>query len=158
MPYGLLEAMAAGLPAASTDVGDIKAIVAEPNRPFIVPTADEAGLAAALGRLLCSAELRARLGEANRIKAESEFALDTMIAAYDRLFESAAGRAGTLRLGQLRESARAGTASLPFDRSRLHPRLTRLIHALISLRSARELVVGLWLGRDTLFPANLFSS
>src|SRR5581483_8307551 len=29
MPYGLLEAMAAGLPAAATDVGDIKSIVAE---------------------------------------------------------------------------------------------------------------------------------
>jgi glycosyltransferase involved in cell wall biosynthesis len=90
MPYGLLEAMAAGLPAVSTDVGDIKSIVAEPNRPFIVPVSDEAQLSQALGRLLGSSELRARLGQANRIKAESEFALETMIAAYDRLFEGAA--------------------------------------------------------------------
>lgn len=90
MPYGLLEAMAAGLPAASTDVGDIKQIVAEPNRPFIVPVADEAGLALAIDRLLGNPELRARLGEANRIKAESEFALDGMIQAYDRIFQGAA--------------------------------------------------------------------
>lgn len=89
MPYGLLEAMAAGLPAAATDVGDIKTIVAEPNRPFIVPLGDEAGLTKALGRLLADGDLRARLGEANRIKAESEFALDAMIQAYDRLFEGA---------------------------------------------------------------------
>ena len=90
MPYGLLEAMAAGLPAAATDVGDIKSIVAEPNRPFIVPVQDERQLAQALGRLFGSAELRSRLGEANRIKAEAEFSLDVMVRAYDRLFEEAA--------------------------------------------------------------------
>jgi glycosyltransferase involved in cell wall biosynthesis len=90
MPYGLLEAMAAGLPAASTDVGDIKQIVAEPNRPFIVSTADEGGLAMAIGRLLGNPELRMRLGEANRIKAENEFALDTMVRGYDRIFKGAA--------------------------------------------------------------------
>ncbi|HLG86710.1 MAG TPA: glycosyltransferase [Alphaproteobacteria bacterium] len=90
MPYGLLEAMAAGLPAAATDVGDIKSIVAEPNRPFIVPALDEGQLAQALGRLFGSAELRSRLGQANRIKAEAEFSLDVMVRAYDRLFEKAA--------------------------------------------------------------------
>ena len=90
MPYGLLEAMAAGLPAAATDVGDIKSIVAEPNRPFIVPASEEPQLAQALGRLFSSAELRTRLGRANRIKAEAEFSLDVMVRAYDRLFEEAA--------------------------------------------------------------------
>jgi len=86
MPYGLLEAMAARLPAAATDVGDTKAIVCEPNRRFIVPTADEAALTGALRTLLRDAPLRARLGAENRAKAEREFALDKMIAAYDRLF------------------------------------------------------------------------
>ncbi len=99
MPYGLLEAMAAGLPAVATDVGDTKVIVAEPNRPFIVQLSDEAQLARNLGTLLRSAALRARLGEANRIKAESEFSLDVMIRAYDRLFEEAISAA---RQGQQR--------------------------------------------------------
>jgi glycosyltransferase involved in cell wall biosynthesis len=86
MPYGLLEAMAARLPAAATDVGDTKAIVAESNRRFIVPTADEAALTGALRTLLRDPALRARLGAENRAKAEREFSLDKMITAYDRLF------------------------------------------------------------------------
>ncbi len=86
MPYGLLEAMAAGLPAAATDVGDIKSIVAEGNRPYIVSIADPAALTAALRTLLRDPALRARLGAENREKARREFSLDTMIAGYDRLF------------------------------------------------------------------------
>lgn len=86
MPYGLLEAMAARLPAVATDVGDIKSMVADGNRPFIVPAADEAALTGALRTLLRDAPLRARVGAENRAKAEREFSLDAMIAAYDRLF------------------------------------------------------------------------
>ena len=84
MPYGLLEAMAARLPAAATDVGDIKSIVADANRPFIVPAPDEAALTGALRTLLRDEALRTRLGTENRAKAEAEFSLDTMIASYDR--------------------------------------------------------------------------
>jgi glycosyltransferase involved in cell wall biosynthesis len=90
MPLGLLEAMAAGLPAAATDVGDTKAMVAGANRQFIVPASDEAALARALAALLRDPALRASLGSANRLKAEREFALDQMIAAYDRLFQAVA--------------------------------------------------------------------
>ena len=86
MPYGLLEAMAAGLPAACTDVGDTLAIVSEPNRPFVVPAADTAALTGALRTLLRQPALRASLGAANRAKVAQEFSLDTMIAGYDRLF------------------------------------------------------------------------
>ncbi len=86
MPYGLLEAMAAGMPVAATDVGDIKAMVAEENRQFIVNPADEAALTGGLRTLLTDAALRERLGTANRAKAEAEFDLGAMIAAYDRLF------------------------------------------------------------------------
>jgi glycosyltransferase involved in cell wall biosynthesis len=93
MPYGLLEAMAMALPAAATDVGDIRSTVAEANRPYIVPLADEAALTGALRNLYKDAALRARLGAANQAKARSDFSIETMVAAYDRLFESAA-RAG----------------------------------------------------------------
>jgi glycosyltransferase involved in cell wall biosynthesis len=90
MPYGLLEAMAAGLPVTATDVGDIKAMVADANRPFIVPVKDEAAMTGALRSLLRDSGLRERLGADNRAKAEREFAVDQMIAAYDGLFDSAA--------------------------------------------------------------------
>ena len=87
MPLGLLEAMAAGLPAVATDVGDIRAMVADANRPYVVPVANESALAAALQALLGDPALRSVVGAANLAKARTDFSWDTMIAAYDRLFE-----------------------------------------------------------------------
>jgi glycosyltransferase involved in cell wall biosynthesis len=92
MPYGLLEAMAMGLPAVATDVGDIKSMVAEANQRFIVPVADEAALTGALRTLIRDHPLRTRLGDANQAKVRSDFSIETMVAAYDHLFEDAAGR------------------------------------------------------------------
>ncbi len=86
MPYGLLEAMAAGLPVAATDVGDIKSMVAEDNRQFIVNLADEAALTGALRTLLRNGELRKTLASANQAKAKAEFSIETMIEAYDWFF------------------------------------------------------------------------
>jgi len=92
MPLGLLEGMAAGLPAAGTDVGDTRSVVADENKRFIVPVADSAALTGTLRALLADAALRAKLGAANQAKARAEFSIDTMIAAYDRLFEDAGRR------------------------------------------------------------------
>ena len=86
MPYGLLEAMCADLPVASTDVGDIKSMVADVNRQFIVNVADAAALTGALRTLLTDGALRGKLGTANRVKARSEFSIETMIETYDFLF------------------------------------------------------------------------
>ncbi len=93
MPYGLLEAMAAGLPAVATDVGDIKSIVAEDNKRFIVNVVDEAALTGSLRTLINDPALRATLGAANRTKAGSEFSIDVMVAAYDRLFSNISPKA-----------------------------------------------------------------
>lgn len=84
MPISLLEAMAAGLPIAATDVGDIAAMVADGNRPHIVPLEDSA-LAGALAALLADGSLRARLGHANRLKVEQEYGQQAMFDAYRRL-------------------------------------------------------------------------
>jgi glycosyltransferase involved in cell wall biosynthesis len=89
MPYALLEAMAAGLPVVATDVGDIKSIVSEANRPFIVPVIDEAALTGALRHLLGNAALRAKLGGDNKARAKAEFSLDKMVATYEALFSGA---------------------------------------------------------------------
>jgi glycosyltransferase involved in cell wall biosynthesis len=86
MPYGLLEAMCAGLPVASTDVGDIKAMVADDNRQFVVNVADTAALTGALRTLLRDGSVRGKLGAANQAKAQSEFSIQTMIETYDFLF------------------------------------------------------------------------
>jgi glycosyltransferase involved in cell wall biosynthesis len=96
MPLALLEAMAAGLPVAATDVGDISAIVAAANRPYVVPAADEAALSEAVHRLAVSADARRALGMANRERARAEFSLDGMISIYRQLF-TIPKRGGTSR-------------------------------------------------------------
>lgn len=85
MPLSLLEAMAAGLPVASTDVGDVAAMLAPAQREYVVPV-DDAALAGSLRRLLADAGLRAALGRANRARAEAEFGQEAMFAAWGELW------------------------------------------------------------------------
>jgi glycosyltransferase involved in cell wall biosynthesis len=91
-PISLIEAMAAGLPAVATAVGDVLSIVAEDNKPLIVEPADEAAFAAALDSLADQPHLRKAIGAANREKAAALYDGDGMIAAYARLYGEAIGR------------------------------------------------------------------
>lgn len=95
-PISLVEAMAAGLPVVSTDVGDVAAMVAEENRPFVIPKDNEAALTAAVARLASDEGLRARLGELNRAKARNSFREADMVARYGALYSGAMGRPGLL--------------------------------------------------------------
>lgn len=94
-PISLVEAMAAGLPVASTDVGDVAHMVAPENRRFVV--ADGAGLANALDVLANDPDLRVRLGTANRARAVRDFAEDAMLDAYARLYGEALASPSILR-------------------------------------------------------------
>ncbi len=96
-PISLVEAMAAGLPAVCTDVGDVRNIVAEPNRPFIIAKDDEAGFAAALSRLVDDAALRRDIGAANRALAIAEYGDEQMFARYRQLYADAMNRADFAR-------------------------------------------------------------
>lgn len=86
-PISLVEAMAAGVPVASMDVGDVANMVSPQNQPFVV--ADETGLADALRILADDADLRARLGAANRERASRDYAETTMVDAYAALYGQA---------------------------------------------------------------------
>jgi glycosyltransferase involved in cell wall biosynthesis len=88
-PISLVEAMAANLPAACTDVGDIKDIVAPDNLPFITARQDEAALAAAIRALLVDPDLRGRIGAANRARVARDFSLAAMIARYKEIYDAA---------------------------------------------------------------------
>jgi L-malate glycosyltransferase len=85
-PISLVEAMAARLPVVSTDVGDVKAILSEPNRALVAPPQDETALAEHLRRLLTDPALRASLAAANRTRVETTYRLETTIQAYARLY------------------------------------------------------------------------
>lgn len=92
-PLSVVEAMAAGLPVAAPDVGDVRMIVAEPNRPYIAVPNDPQALGMMLAELAADPALRARIGGANRDRARSQFDASQMIAQYRALYSDVIGRA-----------------------------------------------------------------
>jgi glycosyltransferase involved in cell wall biosynthesis len=91
-PISLVEAMAAGLPAVSTAVGDIPSMVSDDNRPLLVDPDDEAAFTAALDTLAERDDLRRSIGRANRAKAAAEYDERAMIARYARVYGEAIGQ------------------------------------------------------------------
>lgn len=91
-PLSVVEAMAAGLPVAAPDVGDVRAMLAAPNQALISPPGDAAALGAALTRLAANPDLRAEMGAANRDRARCEYDLAAMLAAYRAVYAAAMGR------------------------------------------------------------------
>lgn len=89
-PISVVEAMAAGLPVAAPRVGDIASMVATDNGPWLVAPGDEEGLAASLAALAEDADLRGRIGEANRAKARAEYDQSRMIERYGALYRGLA--------------------------------------------------------------------
>ncbi|WP_146130808.1 glycosyltransferase family 4 protein [Sphingopyxis lindanitolerans] len=86
-PIAVIEAMAAGLPVVSPAVGDVAAMVADGNRPFIA--GDAQGFGAALARMVGDAPLRARIGAENRRAAADRFDESRMVGAYEKLYARA---------------------------------------------------------------------
>jgi glycosyltransferase involved in cell wall biosynthesis len=68
-----IEAMAMGLPVITTSVGGIVDIVDEGRTGYLIHPGDLEALADRLGRLRADAELRLRMGEAGRRRAEARF-------------------------------------------------------------------------------------
>ncbi len=89
MPLSVIEAMASGLPIVATDVGDVPAMLATENAPFL-GSRDDAVMAQMLAELLANADERVRIGAANRAKAERDFDQATMFAAWRDLWTGAA--------------------------------------------------------------------
>jgi glycosyltransferase involved in cell wall biosynthesis len=97
-PISVVEAMAAGLPIAAPQVGDILEMVSEENRPFIIIKANEVALRDSLQALAgCKPAQRAFVGAQNRAKAVAEYDESVMIDQYVTLYEAAMARPGSLR-------------------------------------------------------------
>lgn len=86
MPLSVLEAMAAGLPLAATDVGDVRYMLAEENHPFLVPP-KASSLARAITMVLEDPARASAVGTANARRVAAVFDKDQMLASYEGLFD-----------------------------------------------------------------------
>lgn len=91
-PIAVVEAMAAGLPVVAPAVGDVVAMVAEQNAPYIVAPGDETALAGALAGLTADQAARQAIGAANRARARREYDDAAMIERYKALYWGLMGR------------------------------------------------------------------
>jgi len=88
-PISVIEAMAAGIPVASPNIGDVATMVSAENQPLIAM--GEEDLTGALRMFVEDASLRAAVGAANREKASSDYDESQMIGEYAGLYEGALG-------------------------------------------------------------------
>lgn len=90
------EAMAAGTPVVSTELGTGTSFVNRDGETgLVVPARDREALAAAIGRLLEEPELRRTMGEAARRRARQDFDAERMvervIGVYEELLDGSSG-------------------------------------------------------------------
>jgi glycosyltransferase involved in cell wall biosynthesis len=91
MPMSLLEAMACGLPAMCTDVGDIREMLGRPGAPVLVPSGNLEAYMSSLQSLAVDTELRQRLGRQNRERCVAEYSLEKMVREYEEEYRAAYG-------------------------------------------------------------------
>ena len=96
-PRSILEAMRAGLPVVASDVGGVREAVEDGVTGLVCAPSDAAGLAAAIGRLLCDAHLRERLGAAGRERYLARFTFERMATAMLPLYRQLARPARAAR-------------------------------------------------------------
>jgi len=84
----LLEAMAAGLPIVTTEVGESKHIIDEGQCGQLVKPRDTMGMADALTELVSQPQLRKQMGYNAQNKFSNNYTINKMIEAYERTYVS----------------------------------------------------------------------
>jgi glycosyltransferase involved in cell wall biosynthesis len=90
LPKSLIEGAAAGRAIVTTDVPGCREVVRHGENGMLVPVRDAGALADALERLIANPEMRRRMGDSGRKRAEQEFALDVIIEQSLRLYAECA--------------------------------------------------------------------
>ncbi|MBI4507110.1 MAG: glycosyltransferase family 4 protein [Chloroflexi bacterium] len=93
-----LEAWLYGKPVVGARAGGIPEVVADGVDGFLVPFGDVEGLAASLAALLADTALRARVGEAGRVKVLTGHTWEARYATVRAALEGAVARRGTVAL------------------------------------------------------------
>ena len=88
LPQMLMEAMACGLPAVSTDLVGIPDLIEDGKTGLLVKTGDVAALAGALERLMDDRALAGRLADAGRRRILADFDIQTSLDPLIRLFRA----------------------------------------------------------------------
>jgi glycosyltransferase involved in cell wall biosynthesis len=88
MPNVVLEAMAAGLPVVATQVEGISELVINGHTGLVAPRQSPRDLAAAIQKILMDPVAAKVLGTAGQDRARAEFSWETMVAKYERIYES----------------------------------------------------------------------
>lgn len=93
-PFGIvvLEAWSAGKPVVVSDVGGLRTLVTEGENGFLVASGDVGALAARLGELATSADLRHRLGQAGQKLAGERYSWERIAAETERIYQAAERR------------------------------------------------------------------
>lgn len=86
VPQALSQAMLAGLPCVTTNVGSIGELAMHEQTALVVPPENVEALRAALQRLLGDSSLRSRLGEAARRHAMENFSYEVMLDRMERIY------------------------------------------------------------------------
>ncbi|MBU0638910.1 MAG: glycosyltransferase [Planctomycetes bacterium] len=87
-PLTVMEAMAAGKPVVSTDVGGVAELVEDGKSGLIVPPGDQGALVGAMTRVMREPELVERMGQAAVERALDRFDVSAMARGYETLYES----------------------------------------------------------------------
>ena len=87
LPRTVLEALARGIPAVSTDVGGVTEVLRHGENGFVVPSGDTRGLAEALIALARDPVTLERMGSAARAAMSDAYSEDQMIESHIRLYE-----------------------------------------------------------------------
>ena len=91
VPMVLLEAMALGVPIVASRVGGIPEILEDSTEAILVHAKDPEALARAIGVVAGSAELRAELIRAARVRVETQFSIKASATSMREMYRSLIG-------------------------------------------------------------------
>jgi len=87
LPVGLIEALAAGVPAVVSNIPGNLEVIGDSGAAIAVSPGDASALARAIAELAPDQARRRNMGEAGRLRAREHFELDGMIKQYEALYE-----------------------------------------------------------------------